>query len=354
MDGIDAALIQTREHQVELIASLLYPWPESLHAELKAIVANSRCSLEELGSLDARCGEVFAAAVLALLEKSGKEAINITGIGSHGQTLCHGPESASPFTLQIGDPNRITELTGITTVADFRRRDIAAGGQGAPLVPLFHQQLIGDAEADHLVLNIGGIANLTILEKNTGITGFDTGPGNCLLDNWAGQHLDKAYDHNGDWAATGEPDQGLLEAMRGDPYFHRETPKSTGTEYFSAHWLQKHLEQHPSLPAHHVQATLSQLTGTTIADAINNHDSSSQHVFVCGGGVHNQNLMKSLQALLPDRKITSTASLGIDPDWIEAMAFAWLASQTLSGNPGNAPAVTGASHPAILGGIYPA
>ncbi len=312
-------------------------------------------TLQELGQLDLLCGRQFAEATVKLLAGAGIDARTVGAIGSHGQTVFHHPHAPAPFSMQIGDPNTIAEQTGITVVADFRRRDMAAGGQGAPLVPAFHQAMFHNPGHNRVILNIGGIANITVLPADGSVSaGFDTGPGNCLMDRWTQGHTGQAYDHNGDWARRGKPYPPLLEQLLSDNYFAQPPPKSTGTEYFSRSWLEQHLENHPQLAPQDVQATLLQLTCHTIRDAVRHWAADTQEILVCGGGVHNEALMLTLSEQMEDIRVMSTGDgTGIDPDWIEAMAFAWLAKESLHHRCGNIPAATGAAHRVILGGIYP-
>jgi len=354
MDGIDAALVRFSGERVELLAARQHPWPAGLITAIRALAESGQATLDALGEVDAAAGEAFADAVQALLQQAGVSADAINAIGSHGQTLRHGPTAAHPYSLQIGDPSRIAQRTGITTVADFRRRDIAAGGQGAPLVPAFHQALLRLPGEDRVVLNIGGIANITLLPGDPGrhVAGYDTGPGNCLLDRWMALHRGAPYDSGGDWAAEGQLLPELLFRLLDDAYFRQPPPKSTGPEYFSLDWLRRRLPE--GLAAQDVQATLAGLTARSIADAIRADLPDCQRLLVCGGGVHNRRLMLLLDIELPDLQIESTAAHGLDPDWVEAMAFAWLARQTLAGLPGNLPAGTGAEAAVVLGAIHPA
>nr|MCH9673000.1 anhydro-N-acetylmuramic acid kinase [Gammaproteobacteria bacterium] len=279
----------------------------------------------------------------------------VVAIGSHGQTIRHRPNANPRFTMQIGDPNIITERTGVTTVADFRRRDVAAGGQGAPLVPAFHDWLFRSASVDRAVVNIGGIANVTILDstRSTTVLGFDTGPGNGLMDSWVAKHHDRRFDEGGTWASTGRVNQALLERLLGDPYFEAPPPKSTGREDFNLEWLERRAGAILSnVAASDVQATLCALTAQSIADSITDVAPSTTELFVCGGGTHNLTLMSALRERCEARSVAPTHTLGLDPDWVEAVAFAWLAKQTLSRAPGNMASVTGAHGPRVLGGIY--
>ena len=355
MDGIDAALVRFRRGWPELIETHVHPWPRELQQRLRALNASGHASLQELGELDHLCGLGFADAARALLEKAGLEPGAVTAIGSHGQTLWHHPTPPAPFTLQIGDPNLIAQRTGITTVADFRRRDLAVGGQGAPLVPRFHQAVFGQSGVQRTVLNIGGIANLTVLDETGRVTAaFDTGPGNCLMDAWCRHAWSEPFDREGRHAAAGHSDQALLGRLLQDPYYQMPPPKSTGTEHFSLEYLLRHLQELPPLAPEVVQATLLDLTCTTVGDALERWAPGTRELLVCGGGRHNPVLMEALAAALPEVTVKGTESAGVDPDWVEAMAFAWLAAATLAGEPGNLPPATGAREPVVLGGIYPA
>ena len=356
MDAVDAVLVDLGPRPPRILEALAHPIPEPLKARLRAIADPAwRGDLDEYGALDAETGALFAEAAQALLDRSGIGAGAIAAIGSHGQTVRHRPDGRHPFSLQIGDAARIAEATGIAVVSDFRRRDIAAGGQGAPLVPAFHAELLRSTEEDRAVLNLGGIANLTCLPADPGqpVTGFDTGPANTLLDHWARRHTGTPFDRDGRWAATGQVAGSLLDAMLEDPYFGRPAPKSTGPEHFGAEWLDGLLEGMPEPRPQDVQRTLIELTARTVAQAVEQHAPRTTSVHVCGGGVHNGLLMARIAASLTGRRVTSTAEAGIDPDFIEALAFAWLASRTLAGLPGNLPAVTGARHPVVLGAIHP-
>ncbi len=355
MDGIDAALVEFSDAGMQLKATHQHSWPASLEQQLRALTRSPHISLHSFGQADSKCGEQFAMATLSLLQKAGLTSDQVEAIGSHGQTLYHSPDSSPAFTIQIGDPNRIAQLTGITTIADFRRRDIAAGGQGAPLVPAFHQAIFQQQENTRVILNIGGISNITLLpDHQQPVLGFDTGPGNCLLDYWINKHSDQSYDQDGAWAASGSLHQPLLDALLEDAYFSQQPPKSTGTEYFSPQWLESRLNNFSPIPAIDVQATLLALTAHSIGDMIKQHAAACESVLVCGGGVHNSCLMRQLGEQLPGIPVASTGSVGMDPDWMEAQAFAWLARETLARRPGNLPSATGASQPVILGGIYPA
>ena len=352
MDCIDAALVKFEEASVEIIRTHEHRYPENLRDQLLlAIREPEKFMVDDIGQLDRRVGESFRDAAIELIENTGIDAAAVTAIGSHGQTIRHQPDALHPFTLQIGDPSLIATGTGIRTVADFRRTDVALGGQGAPLTPLFHEWLFNKPGSNRVVLNIGGIANITIMPGDAADTsGFDTGPGNTLLDAWVHRHLKQSFDKNGDWAAQGEVSADLLERLLTDPYFNADPPKSTGFEYFNLEWLET--ADLSTANAVDVQATLSALTANSIAAAIHQYAGDPSDVFVCGGGVHNADLLERLGAALPGISVTTTESAGLDPDWVEAVAFAWLAMRNLQGLPGNLPAVTGASRPAVLGATY--
>lgn len=356
MDGIDAALVEFGDHRCEIRATLSAQYPDELRsALLDASRTPADCTVDVIGNLDHWIGECFRDAALALLKACNTSAKAVAAIGSHGQTLRHQPHATRPFTLQIGDPNIIATGTGITTVADFRRADVALGGEGAPLTPAFHQWLFADPDTDRAVLNIGGIANVTLLPASSpGVTGFDTGPGNTLLDSMARQHLDKPYDEDGAWAATGTVCAELLQVMLSDKYFQLSPPKSSGFEYFNTAWLNAKLSSlGKTAPiAVDVQATLAELSARTIAAAILANTSGANEVLICGGGVHNKDLVQRLTTCLAGNTVKSTESFGLHPDWVEAAAFAWLARCRLEGKPGNLPAVTGASRPTVLGAVY--
>jgi anhydro-N-acetylmuramic acid kinase len=357
IDSIDAALLELSPAKTLLIATHNEPIGAALRQQIIQLCAPGDDEIERMGVLDRQLGILFATAAQHLLVKAGLKADAVTAIGSHGQTIrhrpvCQGRPAALAFSCQIGDPSTIAEHSKITTVADFRRRDIAAGGQGAPLVPLFHRAAFGKAGTTRAVVNIGGMSNISLLTGDGGLTGFDTGPGNVLMDGWIGLHRGKNYDKQGCWAASGQVVQTLLDALLAHPFFGREPPKSTGREDFNLQWLQALLAQLPPRQPADVQACLLELTARSIAQAIANARPAVTDVYVCGGGAYNTQLMQRLQQLLSTRSVASTRSLGIEPEWVEASAFAWLAQQCLQGLPGNHAAVTGAAGPRVLGGIY--
>lgn len=351
IDGIDAVLVNFGNTTPELLATHYQAFSEDMKNYIFSLCQPGENEIERLSQLDVLLGKQFAEIVKTILKNFNLSPSHIRAIGSHGQTIRHYPDKS--YTLQIGDPNIIAAETGITTIADFRRRDVALGGQGAPLVPAFHAAVFRDSFVDRAVVNIGGIANVTLLpadNKNL-IFGFDTGPGNLLLNAWSEKHLKEPYDHNGKWASRGTVDQNLLRRLLDDNFFKLSPPKSTGREYFNLNWLEKQLL--PLIQPQDVQATLVELTTHSIINSINKYFKKGE-IYVCGGGANNIYLMQQLKLAGNDFTIYSTEKLGIHPDWVEATAFAWLAKQTLSGNPGNIPNVTGAKQASILGAIFPA
>ncbi len=357
MDGIDAALVEFNKDQFQLIEHHSHSIPLQLINKLQQLALNkTSINLDMLGETDAELGNVFADAVKTLLKKSNIEANAIKAIGSHGQTIRHTPKGKHAFSLQIGDANRIAYNTGITTVTDFRRRDIAAGGEGAPLTPAFHNNIFRQENENCTVLNIGGIANVTYLaaDKNKACTGFDTGPGNTLMDSWIKKYQQKNFDLNGAWAASTQADQSLVEKLMLDSFIHEAPPKSTGREHYNLHWLDKQLRDFKNIKANTVQASLCEFTAQSIQFSIKKYLPDTQTVIVCGGGAHNTHLMQRLNNLLPEIKIDASDQHGLSADWVEAVAFAWLAKQTMEGKPGNLTDVTGADQKVILGAIYPA
>jgi len=361
-DGIDAALVRFDDDATasgcEMVLGRTFAWDAPLRARLVELgQGGDMRSLDELGTLDVRLAEAFADAALALLREAGVAASGVRALGSHGQTVRHRPHGAAndgrfPFTLQLGDGNVIAERTGIATVADFRRRDVAAGGHGAPLLPALHAALLASRDEDRAVLNLGGIANLTLLPMRGEVRGFDTGPANALMDAWCERHTGRAFDANGEFAAGGRVDEGLLARLLGDAWFALPPPKSTGREQFHLDWLGSKLGRDAS-PAD-VQATLLELSAATVADALRAAQPATTRVLACGGGVHNPRLLARIAARLPGAVVESTAAHGVDPDFVEAMGFAWLARQTLLGRPGNLPTVSGARGPRVLGATYAA
>jgi anhydro-N-acetylmuramic acid kinase len=351
-DGIDAALVSFEESP-RLICGRTYAYPGALRTRVLELSQHDAppLSLDTIGALHVEIGCAFADAAQKLIADSGANPARIHAIGSHGQTLRHRPSGEFPFSVQLGDASVIAERTGLTTVADFRARDVAAGGHGAPLMPAFHAAFLRDANEDRAVLNLGGIANFTLLPQHGDVRGFDTGPANGLMDAWTQRHLGAAFDAHGVFAARGRVDSGLLAQLLADPWFALPPPKSTGRDQFHLDWLQARIaDAVPS--AEDVQATLCELTAITVADALRSTQPATARVLVCGGGVHNPVLLARLAAHLPNVRIESTEAHGLDPDFVEAMGFAWLARETLAGRPGNLPEVTGARGPRVLGAIH--
>lgn len=356
VDGLDLALLEISQ-SITVVDAETVGLPAPLQTDLRELGRPGDDDLDRFGRADAALGSYIGEAVLAFLERCGTTPGQVAAVGSHGQTVRHRPSGEHAFTLQIGDPNRIAEITGITTVADFRRRDIAAGGQGAPLVPPFHAALFASEAEDRAVLNLGGIGNFTLLPADPGapVTGFDTGPGNALMDDWIAHSRQQPYDGQGDWAASGHVDEALLEQLLSDPYLAAPPPKSTGREHYNLAWLNEQLDRHLAhrpLEAVDVQATLCAFTAESVARALAAWGAPTQRVLVCGGGRHNRTLLAAIaeRVRIP---VETTDDHGVDGDSIEAAAFAWLAHQTLNGQSGNEPAVTGARGPRVLGAIFP-
>jgi len=355
MDGVDAGLLLASSDFV-LERGITYPLPRELHGRLLRLVEHpTHVSLDEIGQLDTALGICFSAAVAELLRQCDLNATDITAIGSHGQTIRHGPSAAYPYSMQVADANVIAAKTGITTVADFRRRDIALGGHGAPLAPAFHQAIFSHPEEERVVVNIGGMSNITALHADGTVSGHDTGPGNVLMDAWAQQHHNQPFDDKGKWARQAVISRELLQLLKSEEFFGRPPPKSTGRELFNLSWLTGHLLSMDAAPdPADVQTTLCELTASSIAESIHDYAPGATRCLVCGGGARNDFLMERLAALLPQCVVESSEQHGIAPEWVEAAAFAWLAMQTLTGRAGNVPDVTGASKQAILGAIYSA
>ena len=353
IDAIDAVLVEFKNTEIKVHAVHSHPWPAELQESLLNLSQNTRepSTLHDIAYLDIRAGEIFAEASLALLTKASISPEQVIAIGSPGQTLYHRPDDTPPYTWQLGDPNVIVEKTGISTVADFRRRDVAAGGQGAPLAAAFHNAWMRSSEENRIVLNIGGIANITVLaaDSDKDVIGYYTGPGNALLDAYANQQLHQKMDENGAWAATGKIETSLLKAFLDDPYFAKPAPKSTGRDYFNLDWLSYHTLGLPIKPEN-IQATLCQLTIDSIIQAILPYE--TQRLLVCGGGIYNPLLMNGLAKQLPNITVETTATVGVHPDWVQAICFAWLAQQRIEAKPSNLPSVTGARQEASLGSIY--
>lgn len=358
MDAIDCAVVRCADDNIDLLAITEHAIPESVRKDIAQLSHSGPNEIEKMGRLDRVMGALFAEATLGLLETSDIAADDIEAIGSHGQTIRHRPSSAGhtpeeSFTLQIGDPNTIAELTGITTVADFRRRDIAAGGEGAPLAPAFHAAAFAKRGVNRAIVNIGGIANASILLGNQLHSGFDTGPGNTLLDHWVARHRGDRFDRDGAWSAEGSVSPELLSQLLSHPFLEKSGPRSTGKEAFNLDWLSQCYPELEVLDPQTVQSTLAEYTAVSIAKALVESGPTLDEVYVCGGGAHNADLMRRLYQHLKPTQLATTQAVGMDPDWVEAAAFGWLAYRSLAGLSGNAPVVTGAASFRVLGGIYP-
>lgn len=352
-DGIDAIAVDFTDGY-HIAAFQTFPYPNDISEQLQPLLdAEQDIQLADLGLLDARLGDVFAEAALNIIREAGWEPSDVAAIGSHGQTLIHGPDTDPPFSIQIGDPNRIAFQTGLPVVADFRRSDLAAGGQAAPLAPLIHNELFRMPNADLAVVNIGGIGNVTWLSKNTEapILGFDSGPGNCLMNAWCRRHLGQDFDDGGRWAAGGQAQEDLLRQCLNDKYLNRPPPKSTGREVFTLEWMERQCPRLGDYAAQDVQATLLQLTAISIRDAIQ-HCGRPNRVLVCGGGAHNDTLMQALSDAIPDADVHSTEKYGISPDAVEALLFAWLTRQRMHHQLIDTRHITGARQPLLLGNIF--
>ena len=356
VDGIDAALVCIDDESIQLAHTYTHDLPEQLTAELHRLSLSETFCVDRIGQLHRILGDLFAEASLCLMQQCGASMTEVVAIGSHGQTIRHRPDavaSAPAFTWQIGDAHTIAQKTGVTTVADFRGRDLAAGGQAAPLAPLFHRALLGKTQSG-VVLNIGGLANATILNKGQIDHGFDTGPGNTLIDTWCREHLDRPFDTDGEWARTGNIQPALLSHWLGDAYFAKAPPKSTGREYFNHDWLVANSASLSRYQPADIAATLTELTAVSCAQGIIQNASAPAKIYVCGGGAHNAFLMERIQVHSGVYQVTTTQELGIHPDWIEAAAFAWLAYARMNDQRFDLHSITGSEGQVPLGVVYPA
>lgn len=357
LDGVDLALVDFK-NGAKLVASGFVPMPKDLRADLSALLKSGETSLQKLGEIDHRLGVLYADCVNDFLEKNQLKPSQIEAIGCHGQTVWHAPQGNFPFTMQIGDMNIVAARTGITTIADFRRKDMAFGGQGAPLVPAFHKAIFARSNQFTVVLNIGGISNISVLNPNVETIGYDVSVGNALMDVWIEKHFGKRYDKNAEWANTGEVMPELLAEMLSEPFFQLPPPKSTGRELFNLEWLEKQFanldEKSTAYKAEDVQRTLAEFTAQSVAcELLQWNNEPNKVLLVCGGGARNPLLMERFRALLPNWQVGTTNDYGVDIDYVEAMAFAWLAFQRMENLPSNMPSVTGASQAVSLGVIFP-
>lgn len=353
MDGIDAVLVGIEGEKLETVAHHSTDFPKELRTQLEALLGNYQTGVRQFGEIDHQLGLTYAEAINELIAKSGMKPDEISAIGCHGQTVFHQPDQPFPFTMQLGDPNLIAAKTGIKTVADFRRMDMAFGGGGAPLAPAFHQYFLNSSKEKRCILNLGGIANITLLaDDDNQVIGFDTGPANCLMNNWVKMKLGKNYDDDGQWAKNGTVIPELLDQMLSDEYFQLPSPKTTGRELFNLNWLNQQLENFHEYENEDIQASLLELTAKTVALSIQKSAPDTDAVYVCGGGAYNSYLLDRLASNLSGVKVYSTQKIGIPPQLVESTAFAWLAMRRIKGLHGNLPSVTGASAKVLLGTIY--
>jgi anhydro-N-acetylmuramic acid kinase len=349
LDGVDAAVADFSGERTQVLAGVSAPLEPRLRAELLALNTPGHDEVNRAALLGNELARCYAAAVHAVLARAGLSAREVDAIGCHGQTVRHRP--ASGYTVQIGNPALLAELSGIRVVADFRHRDIAAGGQGAPLVPAFHAFAFASRDEDRVVVNLGGIANLTWLPRSGPVAGFDCGPGNCLLDLWAARHLGTPMDTDGEWAAGGKVDEQLLKHFLDEPYISAAPPKSTGRDLFNAAWLSAHGAE--GTDPRSTQATLLEFSARCVSDACRRYYPGAGRLIVCGGGSRNAALMRRLDGLLGPVPVVTSETCGLAPELVEAVAFAWLAKMAVEGIPASLPAVTGARGPRVLGAIYP-
>ncbi|MFL0804240.1 MAG: anhydro-N-acetylmuramic acid kinase [Agarilytica sp.] len=352
VDGVDAGLFEFGAgHSITLRSSYHQPYPPEIRDAILRLSQPGDDEIDRMGALDIALGELFGKAALALIQQENIDPKHIKAIGSHGQTIRHRPNQKYAFSLQIGDPNTIAHISGITTVADMRRMDMSAGGQGAPLAPAFHEAAFFSSEERRCIINIGGISNISILQGDNNKTiGYDTGPGNILMDSWVNTHLHRSYDESGNWAKTGRANEALLKQLMSHPYLEKSFPKSTGREDFNRAWLAQILSELAPIAPEDVQASLCEFTALSLTQSIQQHDIDA--AYICGGGAHNQTLIERISVHLPKIRVSTTRELKIAPDWVEAGLFAWLAKQRLDGKSTNLTSVTGASIPTILGAIY--
>ncbi len=351
MDGIDAVVVDLNSRPPRLLAAETYAFDDALRHSLDTLRADPDAfPAARLAWLDAHLGDRFAEAALKVIEQAGLRTADIEAIGSHGQTVLHRVDADPPHTLQIGDPHRIVERTGIVTVADFRRADVAAGGQGAPLAPLIHHALLSSPDECRVVVNLGGIANLTRLAPGMPVIGFDTGPANCFLDLWYRRHNRDRFDADGQWAAGGASDPDWLQQLLKDPYLALEAPKSTGIEYFSTRWLDERLPDWADHRPQDIQATLAEFSAASLSDAVG--PLQPERILLCGGGVHNRDLCQRIERHLPGCTIDATDAFGLPADHVEATLFAWLAQARLALQRLDTRTITGASRPIMLGTVH--
>nr|WP_321356952.1 anhydro-N-acetylmuramic acid kinase [uncultured Draconibacterium sp.] len=354
MDGIDTVLVTFEDSSIQIIKSYTQAFPNDLKTEMYRLLNNYQSSLQKLGEIDHQLAVSYADAVENLLKDTGVALEQVEAIGCHGQTFFHAPVSRFPFTIQLGNGNLLAAKTGIKTIMDFRRMDMAFGGEGAPLAPAFHQAYFSDVQEKRVILNLGGIANITILseEDDSKVTGFDTGPANCLMDSWIQYIKGEKFDKDGLWATSGKVIPKLLNTMLKDNYFKLPAPKSTGRELFNMNWLNNHLEKIKEYKNEDIQATLLELTAISVSESVKKYAPETNAVYACGGGAFNKQLLNRLSNCLSNIKVSTTGDLGVAPQQVEAVAFAWLAMRRVNNLSGNLPSVTGASRKVLLGTIF--
>lgn len=353
MDGVDIVAVDFSNGKIQNLRMHSQLFPGKLKTDLNDLLNEYQINIQKIGEIDHQLALCYADAVAKLLAQSGFCADDIMAIGCHGQTVFHSPSTTFSFTMQLGDGNVLAAKTGIRTVVDFRRMDMAFGGQGAPLVPAFHQAFFNSDHENRAILNLGGIANITVLaDDEDKVLGFDTGPANCLMDAWIQHIKGEKFDKGGKWASSGKVIPALLTEMLQDAYFALPAPKSTGRELFNLKWLKNHLKKLKEFTNEDIQATLVELTAASVANSVKKHAPHTNAMYVCGGGAFNKYLLKKLAWHLPNVRISDTEELGIPPQQVEAVAFAWLAMRRIKNLPGNLPSVTGAGKKVLLGTIY--
>ena len=352
VDSVDTVLIDLEENNIQLIGSCSYPISGEIKQAVFSAVKSNSLSIEEISQLDETMARVFIGAVQKILSKEKKDSKDIIAIGSHGQTIKHSPNPPNPFSLQVGEAKIIANTTKITTVTDFRSQDITAGGQGAPLTPIFHEKIFNTDQKKKVIVNIGGITNLTSIDPSNFVFGYDTGPGNCLMDIWSREHIRKDYDEEGNWASSGTSEEELLKIMLNDDYFKKNYPKSTGPDYFNLNWIYQAISKcERKFQPQDVQATLLQLTVKTLTEGLLELElNNDEIIFYCGGGLHNKYLMDQIEKEL-EREIFSTYELGVNPDYLEAISFAWFAKQRIDGRSFELSKITGSKGKVFLGTI---
>ena len=350
-DSLDCAAINFLDDEMCILGLKNYDIPNKLKDQIKENTQADELDSIKIKELDVSLGIFFSNSIKDFLKSLSLDNEQITAVGSHGQTIKHEPQSINPFSLQVGDPQIVSNILGIQTIGKFRDDDIASGGQGAPLSPIFHKEVFFNSLEERIIANIGGITNISII-SNQELIGFDTGPGNCLLDAWHKENLGGDYDKDGTWAKSGKVNNYLLEVLMNDGYFKSNYPKSTGPDYFNLRWLRRYLEEvNQEITANDVQATLAELTALSLANSLNDIDHKSEYVYFCGGGIHNLDLQERIKKNIEQICVT-TSNLGVDPDYLEAICFAWLAKQRIDGIKFNMKEITGSNEEVYLGKVF--